>query len=64
MSEEKVPAPVEVEQPAVVEEPKKPAPAKKTAKKAHNFDLDDDTVHREYFIPPPGYKKPNFPSSF
>lgn len=40
---------------------KKPAPA--PAKKSHNFDLDDETVHRQYFIPPPGYVKPKFPSS-
>jgi hypothetical protein len=33
-------------------------------KKAHNFDLDDETVHQKYFIPPAGYEKPKFPSSF
>lgn len=65
MSEEQVEAPVEVEAPTPVEEPKK-VPAKKAAPKAksHNFDLPDEEVHRRYFIPPAGYVKPKFPSSF
>jgi len=59
MSEVQVEAP-QVESPAAE---KKPAPAKKPApKKNHTFDLDDETVHQKYFIPPAGYRKPQFPT--
>ena len=59
MSEVQVETP-QVESPAVE---KKPAPVKKAApKKNHTFDLDDETVHQQYFIPPAGYKKPKFPT--
>lgn len=63
MSEDRVESPAAVA--PAVEEPKKPAPVKKVEppkQKAHGFDLDDETVHQKYFIPPAGYKKPNFPT--
>lgn len=71
MSDDQVEAPTTVveapvaEAAAPVEEPKK-VPVKKPAPKKNSGgwgDLDADTVHRLYHVPPAGYQKPKFPSS-
>lgn len=72
MSDDQVEAPAAVveapaEVPAPVEEEPKKAPVKKPAPKKKTAggwdDLDEDTIHRLYHVPPAGYQKPKFPSS-